>query len=77
MKDFQDKLLKKADEIYLLKPNDLGSHRLTFTYHRLVSHLKIMPFIYIIPMSVVATVALYVFLGPLLVRLASLLQHGF
>jgi hypothetical protein len=77
MNGFREKLIKKADEVYLLKPNNLGNGLLNTSYHHLVSYLKIMPFIYLVPLSVIATVTLYILFGPLLVKLTTLLQHGF
>lgn len=64
-------------QVYVVEPNNLGNGYITDWYRFLVSYLKYMPFLYIIPLSLAGTVFVYLLVGPLLVRLATLLQYGF
>ena len=74
---YQRRLSPKFQEIYDLKTSNLGHWWLTLVYKYIVSHLKAMPFIYILPLSGVAAFLLYLILGQLVVKLVTLLQHGF
>lgn len=71
------RLQAKFHEIFVVEPNDLGHPLLTFWYKRTTKFLKTMPFLPIIPVSFAITVLMYLTFGWLVVRLASLLQHGF
>ena len=70
-------LKKKLKEIYLVSPNDLGHPLLTKIYKKITGYFKIMPFIVVIPLSFLTAFLMYLVFGPLLVKLASLLQYGF
>lgn len=70
-------LKKRLDEVYGLAPNDLHHPVLTKSYKMLTGKLKTFPFKIILPLSFFATVAAYVVLGFLLIRLVSVLQFGF
>lgn len=72
-----NRLHQKLQEVFALQPTDLGSRRLTMLYKGITSRLKTMPFLYVIPFAVFATIAAYLILGHLLVKLTSLLQYGF
>lgn len=71
------RLKNKLDEIYLIEPNDLGYPLLTRFYKRFTVHLKSMPFLLIVPSSIFISMVMYVLLGALLVKLATILQYGF
>lgn len=77
MKTIPYRLKHKLQEVYFVEPNDLGNTTLTTVYKIGTSFLKQMPFIFIIPLSMAFSVMLYVLLGGLVVRLATLLQYGF
>ncbi len=77
MKTMQYRLKHKLEEVYFLEPNDLGNSYLTSIYKTFTSFLKMMPFVYVIPLSVIFTIMLYLLLGSLLVKLTTLLQYGF
>jgi hypothetical protein len=77
MKTFQLRLKNKLEEVYFLEPNNLGNAYLTSAYKMTTSFLKQMPFIIVIPMSIIFTIMLYVLVGPLVVKLTTLLQYGF
>ena len=70
-------LKTKLEEVYLGEPNDLQLPILTKTYKYTTRCLKRMPFLYIIPFTLVVSVLLYVFFGFSVVRLVSILQYGF
>lgn len=77
MKAFQYRLKNKLEEVYFLEPNNLGNHYLTGVYKITTSFLKQMPFVIVVPMSIIFTIMLYVLVGPLVVKLTTLLQYGF
>ena len=61
----------------MVEPNNLGATFATSLYHRLTGFLKTMPFIFVIPISFITAIILYIIFGSLLVKLVSLLQYGF
>jgi hypothetical protein len=71
------KFKNRLDEVYLVEPNDLGNPLLTKIYKKTTGILKIMPFIYIVPLSMVLSLVLYLGFGHSLIKLVSLLQYGF
>lgn len=70
-------LQHEFNRIFSLPPNDLGNKWLTYLYKFFTHPLKKMPFIYIVPLSVLFATLLYVLLGQLVIRLVSVLQYGF
>ncbi|CAN5219359.1 hypothetical protein BH09PAT2_BH09PAT2_03330 [soil metagenome] len=74
---FTNKLEQELQEIFSIKPNDLGNQHLTMVYKYITGPLKKMPFVYVIPMSFVVSFMLYALLGQFVVKLVSLLQYGF
>lgn len=72
-----NKLDVQLDRIFELKPNDLHLPLLTNIYKLLTSPLKSLPIIFIVPISFGTAVVMYLVFGPIVVRLVSLLQHGF
>lgn len=77
MKTIPYRLKHKLQEVYFIEPNNLGNQHLTSLYKISASFLKQMPFIFVIPLSVIFSVMLYVLLGGLVVKLTTLLQYGF
>lgn len=74
---YTDNLDREFERIFAVAPNDLGNKWLTFFYKRFTRPLKQMPFVYILPVSFLTAVFLYYLLGPLLIKLVSILQYGF
>jgi len=70
-------LKNKLHEVSIVEPNDLGFPLLTFFYRRINVYFKKMPFLFIIPASLVSAYLFYAIFGYLAVRLASILQYGF
>ncbi len=77
MKTLNNKIRQKLDEVYSVKPNDLGTPVINELYHGTTKFFKTMPFIFIIPSSFLGALILYVLFGSLVIRLVSLLQYGF
>ena len=77
MENIEHRLKSKLNEVYTVEPNSLGNTYLTMVFKQLTSFLKVMPFVYIIPLSLGITVLLYLAFGTLTIKLASLLQYGF
>lgn len=71
------RLKNQLDEVFFIKPNNLGWFFLTNIYKKITSYFKTMPFILVIPSSFLLVFFLYLIFGKLLVKLASLLQYGF
>lgn len=71
------KIERRVDEIYMVAPTDLGFPMLTRLYKLTTGPLKTFPLRFIIPASIILGIAVYLSLGLLLTRLASLLQFGF
>jgi len=70
-------LKKKMEEVFIIEPNDLSISFLTNFYKKLTAYLKTTPFIIIIPLSFLVGLVIYLIFGYLIVRLTTLLQHGF
>lgn len=70
-------LREKMDEVYLVKPNDLGFAAGNKIYRKMNVYFKRMPFLFIIPLSFAVSLLLYMLFGPLIVRLTTILQYGF
>lgn len=64
-------------ETFIVEPSDLGHPLLTKIYKTITGTLKIMPFMYIIPVSIIVSLLLSFMFGFSIVRIASLLQNGF
>ncbi len=77
MDAFDYRLKNKLQEVFYLPPNEVGPSFVTRWFKQVTRYLKIMPFIYIVPLSFFAAAAAYVVLGPLIIKLVSLLQYGF
>lgn len=74
---FPQKLEKELQEIFSIKPNDLGNKYLTIVYKYMTGPLKQMPFIYVVPTSFIAAIILYILLGQMVIKIVSLLQYAF
>jgi hypothetical protein len=68
---------KKIKEILTPSPNDLGWEPLTILYKKIVLRLKNLPFIIIIPLSLILSFAIYLVFGYLIVKLVNWLQLSF
>lgn len=70
-------LRQKYHEAFFIEPSNLGNPFLTKSYKKVSSHLKVMPFIYLIPLSFIVALLLTFVMRYPLVKLATLLQHAF
>jgi len=77
MKNINFRMKQKMNEVFLVEPNELGIGFLTIYFKKITAYLKIMPFIYIIPLTLFVSISLYFILGRFLVNLVTLLQYGF
>lgn len=68
---------KSMHAIFAIAPNDLHQKSLTNWYKIATQPLKRMPFVFIIPLSLGASLAVYMLFGQLVIKLVSLLQYGF
>lgn len=71
------RMKQKLNEVFLVEPNDLGAGFLTNYFRKITAYLKIMPFVYIIPLSFFVSIFLYFVLGRFLIKLVTILQYGF
>lgn len=69
------KFVKRWEEVTDLPPQTLGPF--TRPYKKLTKRLKVMPWPMITVISVILVTALYLFVGPTITFLVSLLQRGF
>jgi len=65
------------NEVFFIEPNNLGFDFLNFWFKKTTFYLKRFPFLFIIPLSGVIVLLLYLLFGQYLVWLANLLQYGF
>lgn len=77
MNTAQLRLKHKLEEVFVMEPNDLGNDALTSIFKRISVFFKVMPFMYILPLSIAISCVLYIVFGTLIVKLVSLLQYGF
>lgn len=70
-------LKRKINEVFIVEPNNLENRWLTSFFKIITLRLKTMPFLLIVPLSLLLVIVLYLIFGHLIVRLASLLQYGF
>lgn len=71
------RMKQKLNEVFFVEPNDLGAGFLTNYFRKFTAYLKIIPFIYIIPISLFVSFFLYFVLGRFLIKLVTVLQYGF
>jgi len=77
MRSINLRLKRKMNEVFSIEPNDLGVNFLTNYFRKIAAHLKIMPFIYVIPVTLLTSIFLYFVLGRFLIKLVTVLQYGF
>lgn len=70
-------LKNKYHEAFIVDPSDLGNPILTKIYKRVSGNLKIMPFIYLVPISIAIIFTVSLLFNFSIVRIATLLQNGF
>lgn len=71
------KIQDEFNQVFSLPPNDLGNRKLTFVYKFITHPLKRMPFLYIVPLSLLVAAGLYFLFGQFVIKLVSTLQNGF
>jgi len=72
-----DRLEKHLDDVFIVAPTDLGNPYVTGLFRRMNVCVKRMPFLVVIPVSIVFSIILYLLFGYVFIRLASILQYGF
>jgi len=77
MKSYSLRFKKQISEVFIIKPNDLGSEFLTCWFKKLTLLLKRFPFLYLLPLATLIACLLYLFLGKRIVVITSFLQYGF
>ena len=77
MKTINLRLKQKMDEVFSIEPNELGAGFLTNYFRKITAYLKIMPFMYIIPITFLVSIFLYFIFGRFLIKLVTVLQYGF
>ena len=77
MRSINLRLKRKMNEVFSIEPNDLGVNFLTNYFRKIAARLKIMPFIYVIPVTLLTSIFLYFVLGRFLIKLVTVLQYGF
>lgn len=65
---------RKLKEVFYPPPNDLGLPIFTKIYKKIVSRLKVAPFLYIVPLTFLLGLLLYFIFGYLIISLVSILQ---
>lgn len=70
-------LKHKYHEAFIVDPSDLGNPILTKIYKKVSGNLKIMPFIYLVPISIAIIFIISLLFNFSIVRIATLLQNGF
>ncbi|VVA44056.1 conserved hypothetical protein [Candidatus Roizmanbacteria bacterium] len=77
MKNINFRMKQKMNEVFSVEPNELGVSFLTNYFKKITAYLKIMPFVYIIPVTFLISIFLYFILGRFLIKLVTVLQYGF
>ena len=77
MKNINFRMKQKMNEVFSVEPNELGVSFLTNYFKKITAYLKIMPFVYIIPVNFLISIFLYFILGRFLIKLVTVLQYGF
>jgi len=77
MRSMNLRMKQKLNEVFSVEPNDLGVGFMTNYFRKITAYLKIMPFVYIIPVTFLASIFLYFVLGRFLIKLVTILQYGF
>ena len=72
---FYQELVLKMHEVAVVPPQEVGPF--TYMYKCIVPHFKFYPWISVSIISALSASVLYLLFGPLLVKLASILQYGF
>lgn len=68
-------LSKKQDEVTQVQPQTVGP--LTPAYKTVTHHLKVAPWKILLPLSLILAFFVLKFLGPISIRLVSVLQQAF
>jgi len=77
MKTINLRLKQKMNEVFSIEPNELGTGFLTNYFRKITAYLKIIPFVYIIPITFSVSIFLYFIFGRFLIKLVTVLQYGF
>lgn len=70
-------LKQKYHEAFIVEPSNLGNPHLTRLYKQVSSTLKVMPFVYLVPLSFFIALIVTLIFGFPLVKLTTILQHAF
>lgn len=77
MKNINYRMKEKMNEVFSIEQSELGASFFTNYFRKITANLKTMPFIYVIPLTVVSSIFMYFILGRFLVKLVTVLQYGF
>ncbi len=77
MKNINFRMKQKMNEVFSIEPNELGVNFLTNYFRKITAYLKVMPFVYIIPLTFLSSIFLYFIFGRFLIKLVTVLQYGF
>jgi len=77
MKNYSLRFKRHINEVFIIKPNDLGMNFLTFWFKRTTFLLKKFPFLYLFPVASMIVLLMYFLLGKYLILLTNWLQYGF
>lgn len=77
MREINLRMKQKLNEVFSVEPNDLGVGFLTLYFKKITAYFKVIPFVYIIPFTFLISLILYLLLGRLLIRVATIMQYGF
>jgi len=77
MKLYSCRFKKYINEVFFIAPNDLGFKLLNIWFKKISFFLKNMPFLFIVPLTLLFVLLIYFLFGKHLVWLTSFLQHAF
>jgi len=77
MKNINFRMRQKMNEVFSVEPNDLGVSFMTDFFKKITIYLKTAPFVFVVPLTILISLFLYIIFGGLLVRLVTILQYGY
>jgi len=77
MKVYSKEFKKYLDEVFFIKPNDLGKDFLNVWFKKTTVYLKKMPFLIILPLTVIIALLFFFLFRRYLIDWVSFLQYGF
>jgi len=68
---------KNIQELYIVPPNDLGIPIVTSWYRAINKFFKSMPFLIIVPLTILIFILLALVSQHIIIRLATFIQYGY